>query len=231
MERNHMDGTTGTVPAGARDGSLPYGPRMRRALPALYRAFLVANRWFAAPALRWGLGPLFVSPVGGSILLMRTRGRKSGLVREAPLGYVVFDGAVYVCAGFGRGTGWLANLQADPSVEVILPGARFRGIAEEVTDRAEFEAAFPALIRALGTVGRAAVPAIDSDGDAAALWFGPLPLVRIRPTAILPGPWDPGGRGWLVATAAEIAAAGLVLWALRRRPSPGSGGTRKGPAG
>jgi deazaflavin-dependent oxidoreductase (nitroreductase family) len=191
---------------------------MTRMLPFLHRAFLALNRSFAAPALRVGLGPFFVSPVSGSLLLLRTRGRRSGLVREAPLGYVLHDGAVYVCAGFGRRTAWLRNLAADPSIEIVLPGARLKGIAAEVVDRAEFEAVFPKLIRSMGAVGRMTVPEIVAPGDdGVAAWFGPCPLVRIRPTAVLPGPWDPAGRGWMVLGAAEVLLAGLLLAAARRR--------------
>lgn len=214
------------TPRSGSDRPLPYGPRMSRMLPLLHRSFLVANRGFAAPALRAGLGPFFVAPFGGSILLLRTRGRRTGTVREAPLGYLVHDGAVYVCAGFGRSTGWLANITTDPAVDVVLPGARFRGHAQEVTDRAEFTAVLPLLIHALGAVGRATVPdaAALADGGAEA-WFGPLPLVRIRLTAILPGTWDPGGHGWVGLAGLELAMAALLLvaagrWSTRDRRRP-----------
>jgi deazaflavin-dependent oxidoreductase (nitroreductase family) len=196
--------------------ALPYGPRMTRLLPAMRRAFLVVNRRFAAPALRAGLGPLFVTPSTGSLLLLRTRGRRSGLVREAPLGYVVHNGAIFVCAGFGRQTAWLANIDADPAVEVVLPGARVAGVAREVTDRAEYDIVLPELIRALGVVGRATVPGTLEPGDGSTdPWFGTLPLVRIRVSQVLPGPWDPGGRGWLAIAAADLAIAGLAVLAVR----------------
>jgi deazaflavin-dependent oxidoreductase (nitroreductase family) len=182
------------------------------------RAFLVVNRRVAAPALRAGLGPLLVTPASGSILLLRTRGRRSGLVREAPLGYVVHDGACYVCAGFGRGTGWLVNLLADPSVEVILPGARIRASAREVTDRAEYDIVLRALIRALGVVGAATVPAALDPGAAIPdAWFATMPLVRLEPTAMLDGPWDPGGRGWIGLALVETAVLALLVACLRRR--------------
>jgi len=198
--------------------SPPYGPLMTRLLPVLRRAFLVVNRRFAAPALGAGLGPLFVTPVTGSILLLRTRGRRSGLVREAPLGYVIHDGSIYVCAGFGRGTAWLANLHADPSVEVVLPGARIRATAQEVTDRAEYDVALRALIRALGVVGAATVPAALDPGAAIPdTWFATMPLVRLQPAAMLAGPWDPGGRGWIGITLVEVGLLALVLGCLRRR--------------
>jgi deazaflavin-dependent oxidoreductase (nitroreductase family) len=191
---------------------------MTRLLPTLRRAILIVTRTAAAPALRAGLGPLLVTPVTGSILLLRTRGRRSGLVREAPLGYVVHDGAIYVCAGFGRGTAWLANLLADPSVEVILPGARIRATACEVTDRAEYDVALRQLIRALGVVGAATVPAaLDPGASIPDSWFATLPLVRLQPVGMLAGPWDPGGRGWIGIAVVDMGLLALILGCLRRR--------------
>ena len=203
-----------------RDNPPPYGPRMTRLLPVMHRGFGIVNRRFAAPALRAGFGPLFATPGGGSILLLRTRGRKSGLVREAPLGYVLHDGTIYVCAGFGRGTAWLANVAAEPEVEVVLPGARLAGTASEVRDREEYDTVLPELIRALGLVGRATVPgALAPDAGGTEPWFGTLPLVRIRASSVLGGPWDPGGRGWIAVAALELAILGLVAAAVRRRPA------------
>ena len=194
----------------------PYGPRMTRLLPAMHRGFGFVNRTLAAPALRAGLGPLFATPGAGSILLLRTRGRRSGLVREAPLGYVLRDGSIYVCAGFGRRTAWLANIGADPAVEVVLPGARVAGTAEEVIDRAEYDAVLPELIRALGIVGRATVPsALEPGGGDMDRWFATMPLVRIRVTGMLDGPCDPGGRGLIAIAAADVALVGLAIAAVR----------------
>ena len=199
----------------------PYGPLMTRLLPGLRRAFLVVNRRLAAPVLRAGLGPLLVTPVTGSILLLRTRGRRSGLIREAPLGYVVHDGSIYVCAGFGRGTAWLANLRADPSVEVILPGARLRATASEMTDRTEYDVELRELIRAMGVVGAATVPAALDPGAAIPdAWFATLPLVRLEPAGMLAGPWDPGGRGWIGIALVDAALLALILGCLRCRPGP-----------
>jgi deazaflavin-dependent oxidoreductase (nitroreductase family) len=192
---------------------------MTRLLPTLRRGFLVANRTVAAPALRAGLGPLLATPAGGSILLLRTRGRRSGLTREAPLGYVIRDGSIYVCAGFGRSTAWLANLLADPSVEVILPGARIRATAHEVTDRAEYDTALAELIRALGVVGAATVPAaLEHGAGIPDAWFATLPLVRIRPIGMLPGLWDPGGRGWVGIALLEVGLLALIAGRMRRGP-------------
>ncbi len=193
------------IPADA----LPYGPRLSRALDPLHRLFDVVNRWFALPALRAGLGPLFSTPLTGSLMVLRTTGRISGLPREAPLGYVIREGSVYVCAGFGRRTAWYRNLTADPRVEVILPSLAFSGVAETVTDRAEWDCVFPAYARALAIVGRLTFGDLrDVDPERLEAIRESLPLVRIRPTGVATGPADPGGGLWVV-----IQGVGLVILA------------------
>src|SRR5450759_227953 len=82
---------------------------MTALLTPLRKGFLLLNRWVAAPLIRAGGGPLLTTPVAGSILLLRTTGRKSGLVREAPLGYAVIAGRVVVVAGYGRSAHWFLN--------------------------------------------------------------------------------------------------------------------------
>ncbi len=206
--------------------ALPYGPRMSRMLPALHRAFLVVNRRLALPALHAGLGPFWSLPLTGYMAILRTHGRTSGLMREAPLGYVIDDGAVYVWAGFGPTTQWLRNIEADPHVEVVLPGRSFSGIAEVVTDPDEQRRAGRALAVALGVIGRATLgvdPRTASDDELARRTAG-LPLVRIRPTGIAAGPLDPGGRAWVLyqlvalwATWKVFATIGRLARRLARR--------------
>ncbi len=206
---------------------LPYGPRMARSLGPLHRVFGVVNRWFAVPALNAGLGPLFSTPVAGSLMVLRTVGRTSGQRRQAPLGYVIADGAVYCCAGFGPRTAWYRNLAADPRVEVVLPSIAFSGIAETVTNRDEWDRVFPAYVRALGIVGRLTLGDVGSaDRERIDTIRRSLPLVRIRPTGPAPGPADPGGRFWVVAQVAWIVAIiGLAraVGRLRHRRSATAG--------
>jgi deazaflavin-dependent oxidoreductase (nitroreductase family) len=196
---------------------------MARRLPAIHRLFLVLNRWFAVPALRAGLGPLLSTPVAGSLMLLRTTGRTTGLRREVPLGYLIADGAVYCCAGMGSGAAWYRNLCADPRVDVILPTVAISGIAETVTDHAEWERIFPRLIRALGVVGRLTLGDVDAaDGARRDALRSTLPLVRIRPTGLAAGPADPGGRMWVVVQALVLVLVGRFVIALRRRTPSGS---------
>ncbi len=190
-------------------GQLPYGPVMTRALPAMHRGFLVVNKYLSVPALRMGLGSLMSTPVAGYLMILRTRGRKSGETREAPLGYVIKDGCVYVWAGFGVRTQWYRNILADPHVECLLPSAAFAGIAETVTDPEEWLPAATALRDALGVIGRLTItdPAGASEEELEELRTR-LPLVRIRPTGIAAGPADPGGLGWVVV---QVASIGLTV--------------------
>jgi deazaflavin-dependent oxidoreductase (nitroreductase family) len=198
---------------------------MTALLGPLQRAFLALNRYFMAPALDIGLGPVIGNPVTAHLMLLRTRGRRTGLQREAPLGYVIRAGAVYCVAGYGRPTPWYRNLLADPEVEVVLPGRRFRGRAEPVTDPTEWLAAYRALIASFGLVGRLIVPDVRRLDDATLLaTHGSLPIVRIRPVdpvaPLVTGPFDPGGRGWLLTDGVALlaTAVGVMLIARRRRP-------------
>jgi F420H(2)-dependent quinone reductase len=179
--------------------SLPYGPLMTRSLPRIQRAFRFVNRYAAVPLLQAGLGPLCNSPLTGSLMVLRTKGRTSGLWREAPLGYLVMDGHVYCCAGFGHRTQWLRNIEADPHVELLLPTMAVSGIAEEVTDPAEWNRGMRALMTSLGIISRAVIGDVRHASDEGLqAMAGGLPLVRVRVTGLGVGPFDPGGRGWVL---------------------------------
>jgi deazaflavin-dependent oxidoreductase (nitroreductase family) len=183
-----------------------------------------------APLLRAHLGWLIGNPVTGHVMLLRTRGRRSGVRREAPIGYVIRDGCVYCVAGYGERTPWFLNLVADPAVEVILPTRRFLGIATPVTGAVEWLGAYRALIGSFGALGRAVVGDIRRLDDATLLaGHGALPVVRIEPgegalpeaaPPLVAGPFDPGGRGWVVPFG--ITAVALAL-AVRARFRGGRG--------
>jgi hypothetical protein len=50
----------------------------------------------------WGNGTSF----GGSYLVIKHTGRKTGLTRHTPLNYAIVDGEIYCTAGFGRVSDW-----------------------------------------------------------------------------------------------------------------------------
>jgi deazaflavin-dependent oxidoreductase (nitroreductase family) len=190
---------------------------LTRLLVPMHGAFIAFNRWVAVPALRAGLGPLFSTPILGSLMVLRTTGRTSRLPRDVPLGYAILDGSVYCIAGFGAQTQWYRNIVADPAVEVVLPMGAFGGRAEEVTDPDEWIRAFRLLMTNLGPIGRATSGDVRGVPDDRVREMGRgLPLVRIRPTGIGSGPADPGGRMWIpVQAAAALATIWLGTKAVR----------------
>ena len=200
------------------DIPLPYGPLMTRFAPLLQGGFRIVNRFVAVPLVRAGLGPLLATPLTGSIMVLRTRGRRTGRRRDVPLGSVILDGSVYFCAGFGRPTHWLRNIEADPNVELLLPAGSVVGTAAEVTEPEEWAPAMRALLVSLGMIGRMTVGDVrrTSDED---LWAiaGGIPLVRFRATGIGRGPFDPGGLGWVIPTAISTAWVISLASRLARR--------------
>ncbi|MDO8120097.1 nitroreductase/quinone reductase family protein [Isoptericola sp. b490] len=205
---------------------------MTRMLEPMRRGFLVVNKRVTVPLLRRGLGPLLVTPATGSMLVLRTTGRRSGLPRDAPLGYAVHRGRVVVVAGYGRRAHWFANALADPHVEVLLPGARFAGLAEELTDPAQRREAFVAAVRAMGVVGAATLGDVrraspERLDDLAAAF----PVLAITPMELLDGPYDPGGVGAWWSTAAWAGAGLTVALLLRALLGTAGRGPRSAGAG
>ncbi|OXM65793.1 MULTISPECIES: nitroreductase family deazaflavin-dependent oxidoreductase [Amycolatopsis] len=73
---------------------------------------------------------------GTTILILFTKGRKSGQERKHALIFREHEGAYLLVASNG-GTdtppAWFVNLQADPNVEVQIKGERFRAVARVAT--------------------------------------------------------------------------------------------------
>jgi len=187
--------------------------------PAAYDAELV-------PLLRLGLGEWLATPFGGYILLLRVRGRNSGLVRDTPLSYCIAEGSAWVMAGFGPQTAWLRNVQADAAVDVWLPGRVLRCRAEEETDSAVRARIAPLLARSIGVPGAmvGCNPWTASDERILGLLTG-IPLVRLTPLdgPLAAGPDDPGGRAWIWRQGLVAGVTGWLLWA-GARARRGAGG-------
>lgn len=178
-------------PAGARPGD-PDAPAIR--------FFRVLNRFLMVPATRAGLGAWLSTPVGGAMVLLRIRGRKSGLIRETPLNYIVAEGAVWVVAGFGPRTEWYRNLLADPRVEAVLPGRTLTGTVTDVRSPAVRRRILPAVMRS--TVGPSLAAGVNpwrETPDSLSATMAWVPLLRIDPDdgPVEAGPDDPGGTAWI----------------------------------
>jgi deazaflavin-dependent oxidoreductase (nitroreductase family) len=200
--------------AAAWGEGLAYPEWIEGRLPAMHGGFNALNRYVSVPALKMGLGRYMSNPLTGYLMILRTRGRKSGEMRDAPLGYTIVGDGVYCVAGFGRPTHWFQNVLADPHVEVILPGRAFSGLAEEVTDGDERRRVLAPLLRSMGVVaGMVGMgnPWRDGPEEIERKCAG-MPLVRVRATGIAVGPEDPSGRYWVVPLL--VSAIGLA-WILR----------------
>ena len=197
-------------PAGARPGD-PIAPAAR--------AFRVLNRYLMVPVTRAGLGAWLSTPVGGAMVLLRIRGRKSGLIRDTPLNYVVAEGAIWVLAGFGPRTEWYRNLLADPRVEAILPGRTVTGTMTEVRAPAVRRRIMPAILRStLGPSLAAGMNPWRSTQDELCAEMAWIPLLRIDldEGPIAAGPDDPGGTAWVWRQAVMVGLSIAVLIGLGR---------------
>jgi deazaflavin-dependent oxidoreductase (nitroreductase family) len=184
-------------------------------MSAMRGFFRILNRFFMVPIFRFGLGPLIVNPLTGYILVLRTIGHKTGKVRYVPVNYAVDGGCVYCLAGFGKTAHWYRNLQADPKVEAILPGGAIFGLAETVTDEAEFLRMGRRIFRNAGFVGflSGINPRTCSDEQMAGVLKNEI-LLRIRPEGPGSGPADPGGWGWILGWAAGAVCILAIIWLL-----------------
>lgn len=157
----------------------------------------------------WGNGTSF----GGSLMVIKHTGRKTGLTRHTPVNYAIVDGDVYCTAGFGRVSDWYLNIMTNPEVEVWLPDGRWAGIAEDVTDKERNYKIIRQVLIASGFAGPlfGANPKNLSDQDLIDL-LDSYRLIRIKRPNALTGPGGPGDLAWIWP-----AATFFLLWVLIRR--------------
>lgn len=183
-------------------------------------AFRLVNRHLMVPLHQRGLAAWLGNPASGWQCLLTTTGRRSGLPRPAPLGYIVMDRAAWVLAGYGPRTAWYRNVLAEPHVELQLPGREpIEAIAEEVRDPVRRARIIPPLCRSMALPGSMIGTFPPTASDERILecvsW---VPLVRISAADGRPleaGPEDPGGHGWVwrQALVAVLFLAPLLLLA------------------
>jgi len=111
----------------------PFVSGKRRAEERSLRWFRRLNRFLVAPLYRVRLLPLL--GVGRIILLLTTRGRRTGRTRRTPLEYRVMDGVIHVFSARGRRADWLRNMRANPEEVKVQVGFReYRPVFELVDD-------------------------------------------------------------------------------------------------
>lgn len=83
---------------------------------------------------RMGLGGLLNSV---HIMILVTRGRKSGLPRYTPVEYRQHGSKIYIISGWGERAEWVRNLTVTPSVTAQQGGDSMSACAEIVTNEGE----------------------------------------------------------------------------------------------
>lgn len=146
--------------------SLGYRPHVARAYARLYRPFRprgrrrskidqIMARWWtrldvaAYRHLRVSLG---VKALGvNDVILLRTRGRRTGQVREVLVAYVELGGVPVVCAGnagWDRPPGWFENMRDGGPIEIEYRGHRRMAVTPVVLDGHARDEAFAAVYQA-----------------------------------------------------------------------------------
>lgn len=112
----------------------PWTPFEEKLGSVVVKAMSVANTWvFRATGGK--LGAKFMH--GAPVLLLTTTGRKTGEPRVSPLIYLRDGERLVVVAskgGMAKNPLWYGNLEANPSVEVELPGEKIAMRAARATD-------------------------------------------------------------------------------------------------
>jgi deazaflavin-dependent oxidoreductase (nitroreductase family) len=164
----------------------------------LRKVFKTFNR-FMLLLWRLGLGSYGNgTKYGGYMMVIKHKGRKTGLTRYTPVNYTIVDGDIYCTAGFGRVSDWYRNILKNPQVEVWLPDGRWEGQAEDVSDIENRASLLRQVIIASGFAGPlfGANPKQLSDEDFEQL-LEDYRLIRIQRTDAVTGPGGPGDLAWI----------------------------------
>ena len=70
-------------------------------------------------------------------MVLTTRGRRTGRVRQTPLWYVRKGNIIYCFSGWGASSDWFKNLEASPDVRVQIGKQRWEMRAALVEDPSE----------------------------------------------------------------------------------------------
>jgi len=153
------------------------------------------------------------NPISGYIMVLKTIGNKSGLMRYAPVNYAIHEGKIYCLSGMGKIAHWYKNLSANPKVEVILPSGIISGEAVTVTDADERLSLMRQILKNSGFASFMSGINAFSISDADLLKKGEeMIVIRISPDGIVAGSADPGGKLWLWVTIITIVFVFAVVF-------------------
>ncbi len=109
-----------------------YDPQHRQA----FHAQLKRYNPLMASLYKIGLLPLL--GMSRNVMLLTTRGWKSGKLRSTPIGYFRIGGVIHLFSAWGKRTAWYQNLVANPGDVTLQIGMRkFPVTAQALEDPAE----------------------------------------------------------------------------------------------
>lgn len=109
---------------------MKFSPSTKR---MLHRCFTQVHIWL----FRWSGGRIGGRMRGVDMLLLTTRGRRSGRCITKPLLYLEDDGRYYIVASFGgspRDPDWWLNLQANPEATIEVGREKLRVRASQTSE-------------------------------------------------------------------------------------------------
>jgi len=125
-----LEPTTRKFPAeGTNLARILSDPQHRQA----FHANLKRYNPLVAVLYKSGLLPLF--GISRTVMLLTTRGRKSGKLRSVPIGYFRIGGIVHLFSAWGKGASWYKNLAASPTQVWLQIGMRKWPVRAEAIDQ------------------------------------------------------------------------------------------------
>lgn len=104
----------------------------------------IARLIYKLPLLLWrlGFGPYLSHPARGGkkMLVVTTRGRKSGLPRHTMVSYITTNNKNYVISGWWLRSDWVKNFQTDPLVTIQAGERIYAARARRLEDLEEIKA-------------------------------------------------------------------------------------------
>lgn len=155
--------------------------------------------------------------VGGRILVVEHRGRKSGNRYLTPLNFTREGETCFCLAAFGTAADWYRNVMATGEAVVWLPNGRWSASVADVTDEPEARQRIRQVLVDSGFAARVfglnpRVMSNDEIDEATSTYR----LVRIQPIGRLGDGY--ADLTWVWIPAGGAVAAGSISRLLRRRP-------------
>ncbi|MFX1533214.1 MAG: nitroreductase family deazaflavin-dependent oxidoreductase [Promethearchaeota archaeon] len=123
-----------------RPGSMFYNMAFNEKSKKRYiRLFKLFNK-IIIPLYR--LKVLSILGFGRRLLILSTKGRKSGKIRKSGLEYFRINNAIHIISGFGQKSDWFKNMIANPDHVYVQVGFRKFHANIEVLEEAETEDVF-----------------------------------------------------------------------------------------